>query len=303
MSHFDVVATAARRQHGVVSMAQLSGGGLSRRQVRTLIDGGILARAAPGVLVATSTPDTWQRRLLVAVLAAGPSAVASHRSAAALWRLDRFRPGPPEVTVPRGERRAPGEWRVHESARLPSRDVNVVGAIPVTTPARTLIDVARFLPEHRLGRMVDDAVRRDLTSYEHLHQRVAELAERGRDGIGRIRSVLDERPGGAEVPDSVLEAEVRSLLMTAGLPEPTLHHPVTCDDITYVVDLAWPTHRVGIECDGFRFHRTPEELDWDDRRRTRLTLAGWSVLHTTWNVMRRDPTGLVDDVRRALDDR
>ena len=192
---------------------------------------------------------------------------------------------------------------MHQTTRLPARDRTVLDGIPVTTPTRTLIDVGRFVTAARLGAMVDDAVRRDLTSYEDLHRRFAELAGRGRWGIATMREVLDRRPCGATVPDSQFELDVRELLTAAGLPEPVLHHRVDAGEIAYVLDLAWPEARVALECDGFRFHRTPDQLEWDDRRRDALGLRGWLVLHTTWRRHREDPGGLVAEVRDALTSR
>jgi hypothetical protein len=176
----------------------------------------------------------------------------------------------------------------------------VVDGLPVTTPTRTLIDMGRYVSSTRLGSMVDDAVRRRLTSYEELAARHAELARPGRAGIRTVADVLADRPGGAAVPGSPFEVIIRQLLGDAGIPVPVLQHPVPCDDMTYVLDLAWPALLVAVECDGFRFHRTPEQLEWDDRRRTELGRRGWLVHHVTWRQYRRDPEELVAEVRRSL---
>ena len=148
--------------------------------------------------------------------------------------------------------------------------------------------------------MVDDAVRRDLTSYEELHRRFTELARPGRPGIARMREVLASRPGGEPVPGSPFELTVRDLLVAAGIPAPVLQHPVDCGEVTYLLDLAWPEPRVAVECDGFRFHRTPDQLDWDDRRNSELALRGWLVHHVTWRQLRRDPHDVVARARTAL---
>jgi very-short-patch-repair endonuclease len=190
--------------------------------------------------------------------------------------------------------------RVHESDDLPNRDRTVLEGIPVSTPARTILDVARYVSASRLGAMLDDAVRRDLTTYHDVQQRFAELAARGRNGIATARQVLSTRPDGAAVPDSPLEEDARTLLRRAGVPEPVLHFRVDCDELTYVLDLAWPEQLVALECDGFRFHRTPAQLDWDDRRRTALALRGWLVLHTTRTSLLTQPDRLVRDVTAAL---
>ncbi len=103
------------------------------------------------------------------------------------------------------------------------------------------------------------------------------------------------------MPGSPFEVRVRRLLISSGLPEPVLQHPVACDGMTLLLDLAWPGPLVAVECDGFRFHRTPEQLEWDDRRRTELGRRGWLVHHVTWRQYRRDPDELVAQVRRSLE--
>lgn len=148
--------------------------------------------------------------------------------------------------------------------------------------------------------MIDDAVRRDLTSYEELHARHGELARPGRNGVRTVALALAERPIAAPVPGSPFETMVRRLLIDSGVSEPVLQHPVPCDALTYLLDLAWPPQLVAVECDGFRFHRTPEQLEWDDRRRTELGRRGWLVHHVTWRQYRRDPDGLVSEVLRSL---
>lgn len=160
--------------------------------------------------------------------------------------------------------------------------------------------MGRYVSPTRLGSMIDDAVRRGLTSYEDLHARHAALARPGRNGIRTVAEALADRPVGAPVPGSPFEVLVRRLLVSAGLPEPVAQHPVPCDGITYLLDLAWPRVLVAVECDGFRFHRTPEQLEWDDRRRTELSRRGWLVHHVTWRQYRRAPDELVAEVRSSL---
>ncbi len=261
---------------------------------------GLLVRVERGLYAVAGSEDTWLRRTMGAVLLSGPGSLAGARAAAGLWQLHRFRRSHIDVVTSRWERptRRRG-WSVQESLVLPSRDRTVLEGIPVTTPTRTLFDVARHVSVRRLGSMVDDAVVRDLTSYEDLHRRFAELATRGRNGIANLREVLEMRPSGAVAPDSTFERDVRNQLRSVGL-EPVLHHRVDAGEIEYVLDVAWPGHLVAVECDGFRFHRTEEQLEWDDQRRNTLTLLGWIVLHETFARFRRDPTAIVREALGAL---
>ena len=300
MSFFGSAAQLAQRQHSTITTSQLKHHGYSDKHVRRLVAEGVLTRVAIGVFVVAGSQATWHQDLAVALHMGGPPALVGHRSSAGLWRLDRFRSGLVEIVGPWQVGRTGTKVSYHRTTDLPSRDRTVKDGLVVTTPTRTLIDMARYVGAGRLGSMVDDAVRRDLTSYEELHQRLVELARPGRPGIARIREVLASRPGGEAVPGSPFELAVRDLLLTAGLPAPVLQHPVDCGDVTYLLDLAWPEPKVAVECDGFRFHRTPDQLDWDARRNTELALRGWLVHHVTWRQLRQDPHDLVARARTAL---
>jgi hypothetical protein len=301
VAFFGELAALAERQHGTITRAQaLSIPGGSDRQLATLVHKGVLERSLPGIYVVAGMPATWERRLKVALLAGGPLAVVSHRAAAGLWRFDQYRRGRVEVLAPHPGARTGERALLHRSVELPERDRDVRQGFPITSATRTLIDMGRYVGTNRLGKMIDDAVVRNLTSYEEIGQRAAELSRSGRNGIVTVREAMSTRPGGAPPPGSPLEVEVRELLTGHDLPDPVPQFAVDCGEITYQLDLAWPSAKVAVECDGFRFHRTPEQLDWDDRRRTELGLRGWLVVHVTWNMMRDDPARVVDDVRRAL---
>jgi hypothetical protein len=300
VSVFEQIARVARPQHGCVALAQLRQLGIHDSSIRRLVRRGFLSRLGTGVFAVVGAPPTWERDVMAAVMAGGPQAVASHRTAAALWRLGPSRPGVIEVVSPRGERLTSGSIRRHETLDLPGRDRGRVDGIALTSPTRTLIDMGRFAGTSRLGSMVDDAVRRNLTSYECLGERLRELARRGRPGIVTVREVLRDRPGGAPPPGSDFETMTRRALVEAGLPAPVAQHPVVCGEYRFLLDLAWPDQRVGLECEGFRYHSTPDQLAWDDFRRNQLVLAGWQMLAYTWGRMRNDRRGVVDEVRRAL---
>jgi hypothetical protein len=300
VSVFDRLAAMARRQHGTITREQLLASGASERSLRRFLQDGVLERAASGVYIVAGSPATWHQRVAVEVHRAGSLAVVSHRAAAGLYQLDRFRQIHLDISAPWATARTGTDVRLHRTVDLPARDRTVVDGLPVTTPTRTLIDMGRYVSATRLGSMMDDAVRRGLSTYEALGSRHAELARRGRDGIRTAAAALAERPTGAPVPGSPFEVGVRRLLLQAGVPEPVLQHPAECDGITYLLDLAWPPLLVAVECDGFRFHQTPEQLEWDDRRRTELGRRGWLVHHVTWRQYRRDPEQLVAEVQDTL---
>ncbi len=297
---FGQIAELAQRQHGSITRQQVLTAGGSDRHLRRLLESGVLVRVASGVYVVAGSPDTWHRRLAVELHRAGPLAVVSHRAAAGLHRLDRFRTGHLDVAGPWAKGRTGTSVKLHRSTDLGTRDRTVIDGLPVTTATRTLIDMGRYVPATRLGSMIDDAVRRDLTSYEDLASRHAELTRQGRHGVRTVAAALADRPTGAPVPGSPFETLVRRLFVAAGLPEPVLQYPVPCDGITYLLDLAWERELVAVECDGFRFHRMPDQLEWDDRRRTELGLRGWLVHHVTWRQYRNRPEEVVTRVATSL---
>ena len=225
MSFFEPVAALAATQHGTISRAQLIRIGVSPRQIRTLTSNGMLERLAPALYTLAGSSDTWERRLAVGLHRAGPLALVGARSASALWRLDRFRPGHVDLLGSwQGARTSTGV-RVHRTIDLPTRDRTVLDHLPVTTPTRTLIDMGRYVGAGRLGKMMDDAVHRDLTTYEELHQRCGELARSGRNGIATVQEALADRPGGAVAPGSDFERQVRTLQHRGGPSRPGVAAP------------------------------------------------------------------------------
>lgn len=305
MPVFDEVAAIAATRHGCVRLQDLRDIGLTDGRIRTLVRTGLLCRRAAGVFTVVGAAPTWRQQVTVEVLRSGPQGLAAARSVVALHRLDRLREGTIDVVGPRGShrgsgRRVGGVARSHETADLPGRDRDVIDGIPSTTVTRALIDMGRFVGAHRLGNMLDDAVRRRLTTYELVHDRFRELARSGRDGITMVRAVLEDRPGGAPAPGSGFETMVRRLLRGAGLPDPVLQHRVRCDDMHFLLDLSWPERMVAVECEGHAYHHTPSQLAWDEMRKNRLQLAGWTVLAYTWIVARHEPDRLVREVRSAL---
>ena len=130
------VATVASRQHSLIVRDQALACGMTDRMIRHRMESGRWARVAAGVYRLAGVPVTWKQRALAACLVSGPGAVVSHRSAAMLWGVSGFRPGPLEITVPAGRSGCNALARVHRS-----EDVDGVlrDRVPVTRPSRTLM--------------------------------------------------------------------------------------------------------------------------------------------------------------------
>src|SRR5207302_39175 len=149
----------AESQHGLITRDNARLAGVSEKQLRTLVDRGLLERITPQLFRTTGSVRTWHQRLMAAVLNAGPGAVASHETGAALWRVPGFSPWQLEVSRPAGRRVRHPLAIVHHTLYLPDHHVRVVEGIPVTSPARTLFDIAGSSGVHpmRADRALENA--------------------------------------------------------------------------------------------------------------------------------------------------
>jgi hypothetical protein len=303
MSQVDrAVAQLAARQHAVVSVRQAEELGLTRSMRRTRIGAGVLIDVRRGVLRIAGAPMTFESVVLAAVLSAGRGAVASHRTAAALWELDGYRRGVIELTIPRGRKHRPGPSAIaHESSDLDRVRPRTLGSIPVTDPSRTLLDVALRSSDRRLLTAIESGRRSRLTSWPEMIETLLLHARRGRPGIQRLRRVLAANIDREEVTDSGFEALVLALLAEHALPKPVLHHQIGDGDgrVLAIVDLAYPARRIAIELDG-RIHLRPDVWERDRPRQNQLELLGWTVLRFTWNTYAERPQQLIAEISRAL---
>ena len=213
------LAAKAETRHGVFAHWQI-GKADPHALVQRRFEAGRWERMARGVYRLAGTPRTWRQDLIGAVFAAGPGAVASHRSAAALWDLPGFGEGPLDVLRPRHTDHRSALGPVHETRVLPTDHVTIVDAIPVTNPGRTLFDFAAILRPQRLERALDTGLSRGLVDAIGLRALLDELGGRGRRGVGVMRRLLDERGPEFAAPESELERQLLAALSDGGLPAP-----------------------------------------------------------------------------------
>lgn len=301
MSTDRTIAELAARQHAVFTGAQAVELGVPRSALDHRVAIGRLTRVGPDLLHIAGAPIRWEARVLGLTLSAGPDALASHRCAAALWGLEGFGRGTPELTVPRGTRFRRDAARVHESTDLERCTRRMREGIPVTDPARTLLDLARRLGDERLLRAIESARRLGLTTWPDLIATLTAHARRGRPGIQRLRRVLAANLHRDEVTDSDFELLVLALLLEHGLPEPVVHHVLRSSDGRHLaeVDLAYPRLRIAIELDG-GVHRQREVFERDRPRQNAIVLQGWVVLRFTWDTFANRPLEIVQAVRSAI---
>jgi len=290
----------ASTQHGLITTAQCRELDISPHVLHRLAAKGVLAREAPRLYRVAGVPRTWHGRALSAVLAAGPGALVSHRSAAFLWGLEGFAaPGRVDVTVPRHRRpmARPGVV-VHQSRDLDLADPRRRWNVPVTGPARTFIDVAAVADELTVLRALDELRRLGHASWADVWSALFRHAGKGRPGIAPARAALHERAG-KRVPDTEFARLFLRMIAAAGLPEPRSEVDVAVAGHRYRIDCAYPEHRVAIELDG-QGHDEPVQIEADARRDGHLASAGWMTLRFSWRRFSREPDGVLADVRAAL---
>ncbi len=281
-----------RAIHRLARLSESQYGAFSRRQALQagftpdMIDGRLAnrywIRMYRGVYRLAGVPISNETLVMAAVLAAGRTACASHLTAGALlWKLDGL--SAPGIELSVGDRRdlAIDGVVVHRPRTLFTTDRTKIGPIPVTTPSRTIIDVASLVDERTLEVALDDALRRRLIRRRSLANRIGATPPHGRKGIGSLRRLLSERSG--PVTESALETKFIQLVRDAGLPRPQLQYEVRGRDGSFVarVDFAYPEAKLAVEIDGYAFHEGRKQWDNDRARQNALVDLGWTVLRFT----------------------
>lgn len=272
----------ARRQHGVVVRRQLVELGLGKEAILHRVRSGRLHAIWPGVY-AVGRPEVTQPGVwMAAVLSCGRGALLSHTSAAELWGIRPPSKGWPEVSIPAN--RSIGRrdrMRIHRRAALDAASATRRLAIPVTSPALTLVDLAPRLTQSQLERAVNEADRLELLDPESLREDLASVGRR--HGIAVLRRLLDSRT--FLLTDSELERRFLPLARSAGLPLPQTGARVS----GYKVDFFWPNLGLVVETDGLRYHRTPAQQAADRRRDQAHTARGLTPLRFTHGQVVSDP--------------
>jgi hypothetical protein len=287
-----VIAALAARQHGVVARWQLLDRGIGARAIDHRLERGRLHRVHRGVFAVghavLSRPGAW----MAAVLAAGPEAVLSHRSAAALWGIRDTAAARVEVTVPRNRRARP-RITIHRGA-LSADEITVHDGIAVTTPARTLLDLAEVLAPHQLERAVHETEYRRLTSPLSLDALLTR--HQGRRGTKALRAIVDQNNLGSTITKSELEIMFLAFLDQNEVPRPLVNEPIG----PYTVDALWPAQRLVVELDSRQAHHTTRAFEQDRARDRNLQVAGWHVLRITWRQLHEDQATIAAQLRALI---
>jgi very-short-patch-repair endonuclease len=283
------VAALADRQYGIVSRAQLLALGLTAGAIGRGVRSQRLRPLHRGVYAVGHRALRREAYWLAAVHASGPGAVLSHADAAALWGLRPIRGAVIDVTVPTaGGRRARRGVRLHRSAALmPAETTTTDDGIPVTTPARTVLDLAATLPRRGLERALDQAEVLRLFDLAALDATIE--AHPGRPGTPLLRAVLHEHHAGTTVTRSELEELFLDLCDRRGIARPQVNVRVAGLE----VDFHWPDRSLVVEVDGYRYHGTRRAFERDRARDATLIAAGLRVLRVTHRQLTTRPEQVV----------
>ncbi len=295
------IAAVARRQHALVTRRQALACGASDAFIRHRLSTGRWVVLHRGVYVIAGVPIAWETMVHAAVLAAGDGALASHRTAAALWDLDDFRTGPVELSVPRHRRPVRLPVRVHESTDMVLARPVLRRGIPTTGLLRTLLDIGCLVTAGTLEGAIEQTVRETGADWSDLYDTLVLHSRRGRNGCGPFRAILDERFGDRVITDSRFEHLVRRLLADAGVEEPESQHSIY-DEARFIaeVDLAWPRRMVAVELQSKKHHLHSVAFERDKQRLNDARLHGWHVLEYTFKFYVNQPNRLVREVQTAL---
>jgi very-short-patch-repair endonuclease len=290
----------AQAQYGLVELGQIRDRGVTRKEVRARVDRASLRRVDAGVYATFGSPPTWEQKVLAACLAAGSSALASHRTAAAIWGLIEL-PQPVDIVVPYAKCPTPAGATLHRSTDLREIDAARHNGIPVTNPIRTAGDLGAVAPGLVTG-AIEVGLYKNLFCLAGLWRLIDDLAKPGRRGLGVLRCALEERALGNEPTKSPLESMLAAIAVEAGLRF-EYQHRVEVEGHRYVLDFAFPPQLVAVEVDGLEAHATGRALNRDLERQNRLVLAGWCLMRYTWKRLVRDRVGVRREILRALADR
>lgn len=297
----------ASAQHGAVARRQLRAVGVDDDHIRRRLAQTVLQAPSPRTIVVAGSPDTIHRRLMVAALDVGPPAALSHATAAWIWDLPGFLPDEIHVTG-RHSRTSHGRSDLavlHQPRRLFDRHIVEVNGLPVTTPARTIFDLANLAGANaaQIERLLDRAWSRRLLDHHAVQATLDDLAVRGRAGITLMRELLGRRPVDHAPTESNLEARFRDVL-GAHLGGQFRVQVNVWADVDWIgrVDFIHDDAGLVVEVDSTTYHTTITDRRRDEARQAKLEALGLRVLRVREHDLWHDPAGIVAAVRRAIND-
>jgi very-short-patch-repair endonuclease len=282
-------------QLGLITREQVADLGLSRKVIAQRVRVGAWARVHPGVYRDTLVVPSLPQSSLAALLWAGPDAFVSFVAAGALWALDGLGADQVSIWTPR---RLRSDVVVVHRGTVAVNDRRMLGPIRLTSPARTLVDLAGGLDDEDLTAAVENAIHRGLTTPMSIGRCLDAVGGKGRPGTARLREILDDR-GNQRAAVRRLEVKIWRTLRAKGL-NPVRQYPARCGNTTYWLDFAFPQWRVGVEGFGDRFHRAARNRKRELKRLADLAQIRWRVVPVTWEEITDAPDDVVANIVTTL---
>lgn len=295
------IGKLAASQHGLVTRTQLLTSGVSRWTISRWVEAGKLIAVHRWVYAMPGAPATDHQEVLAKVLATEAGAAASHTTAAWVWGVSGFRPHPIHVVVNCHQRHHEMlEWTVHQFTGLPAHHVMVMDAVPVTSPALTMLHLAQVVSRRRLGQAIDSAWSLGILTGADLFALDKELARSGRNGIVALREEAEARGADWVPPQSNLESRFMRLIDPAGAYGFERQVTIRGESWAARVDFLHRPSRTIVEVQSERYHAALTSLEADVERIGRLTAAGYSVVEVWDNELFHHPDAVVDRVLAAV---
>lgn len=281
----------AEEQYGVFTRAQAAAAGISESSIDDRATKGTYERLFPGVYGIAGSPRAWHRQVIAAVFAATAPAGASHRSAAYLWGMTSNCPATVEVVTRRHWRVRRERYQIRESKDLRSSDIVAVDSIPTTSAVRTVVDLGASASPWFVERCLDTGLRMELFDIWDVQRFIMRVAKKGRNGIGTIRPLVEERLTWKGITASDLEDLFRRVIAPLPYPMPETQLVVFERNGEFLgrYDFAYPTRMALIETDSEGFHMDPLSFQRDRDKQNRAHALGWTVYRFTWRQLIDDP--------------
>lgn len=283
----------AAQQFGVFSREQALAAGATPRLITSRLASGSWRLEAPNVYGLPGHRSSWRRRLWTAYLGAGANACVGFQAAGRVHGLSGVPEGRPTLIVDRPRRHAPDGVVWHRLDDLEPTHVHLRNGLRVTTPARTLVDLAVVFGRGRLSHVVEDAIVKGLVDVASVGSVLGRVRRRGKPGVARLGDVLDLLGPGSGVPHSELERLLDRAIVLSGLPSPTHEHPlpsVQCLD--GFVDRCFAGARLIVEADGRKWHERRRNMARDAERDIEAARGGFQTVRLMWEHLTSDPQGM-----------
>jgi hypothetical protein len=280
----DALARLSAEQYGVFSRTQLLGLGASEGYIRHQLSSGRWRVELPSVYGLVGHRQSWRRRLWAAHLHAGPDSVIAMCSAGRIHGAEQVPVGMVDLIVSIDRARPPAGVRWYRRIDLePSDVVRIPGLPPVTSPARTAVDLAAMLHVARLRLMVESGAAQGRYTLGEVGALLDRVRRSGKRGVRRLATVLDDLGPGDGIARTELERLGDGVLAAAGLPAPTHEHPLPNErGRTGFVDRCWTDAKLIVEFDGRKWHHRFQQALQDADRTLEARVLGWETLRLLW---------------------